>query len=124
MKDIDAVLSLGGVGPAVNQCRMSIGMHDDETIAYGAARNITYEAYSPLRRVPLKDQRVTSIASTHRRSAAQVALRWIYQKGVAIATSPNTNPAHATEALAIANFTLTEDEMQTLSQISGLTKGR
>jgi 2,5-diketo-D-gluconate reductase A len=119
-KDIDAVLSLGGVGPAINQCRMSIGMHDDEAIAYGAALNITYQAYSPLRRVPLKDERIINVASTHQVSAAQVALRWIYQQGVAIATSPNLSPAHAKDALAIANFTLTEEEMQDLSKISGL----
>ena len=44
--DIDAVLALGGVGPSVNQCQMSVGSHDDETIAYGKAHNITYEACS------------------------------------------------------------------------------
>ena len=121
--DIDAVLAVGGVGPAVNQCRMSVGNHDDETIAYGAARNITYEAYSPLRRVPLSDRRVTSIASAHGVKPAQVALRWIYQQGVAIATSPGTNAEHAKETLAIRSFALTGEEMRTLSEIKGLTSG-
>ncbi len=43
-------LEKGGatVKPAVNQCEMSVGAHDDATIAYSLANNITYESYAPL----------------------------------------------------------------------------
>ena len=37
------VLAAGGVPPAVNQCQMSIGSHDDATIAFCKAHNITYD---------------------------------------------------------------------------------
>jgi diketogulonate reductase-like aldo/keto reductase len=43
-------LEKGGatVKPAINQCKMSVGAHDDTTIAYSLANNITYESYAPL----------------------------------------------------------------------------
>ena len=72
--DLDAILALGGVPPAINQCQMSIGSHDDATRTYGLAKNVTYEAYSPLRHVDLSDSRITTIANAHSVSAAQVAL--------------------------------------------------
>ena len=34
--------------PALNQCSLSVGYHDDETIAYCDSHQITYMAYSPL----------------------------------------------------------------------------
>ena len=46
---------------------------DAATRASCVLHGVQYEAYSPLRRVRLKDQRVTSIASAHRVSPAQVA---------------------------------------------------
>ena len=113
--DIDAALSLGGTKPALNQCQMSVGSHDDATIAYCKSNNITYESYSPLRRVDLSDRRITSIAASHNVTAAQTALKWIYQQDVVIATSPGTNPTYAEEDLALASFTLTEEEMHTLA---------
>jgi 2,5-diketo-D-gluconate reductase A len=41
--DIKGVLDAGGTPPAINQCQMSIGSHDDETIAFTQSMNITYE---------------------------------------------------------------------------------
>ena len=42
--DIDAVAAMGGTVPAVNQCRMSVGSHDDSMIAYCASIGVTYQA--------------------------------------------------------------------------------
>ena len=146
-KDLMPLLSAGGEPPALNQCQMSIGSHDDDTIAFCKSHNITYQAYSPLRHLNFSDPRVTSVATAHgvggnggsnpatrdlptapspralrgpRRcqvQSAQVALRWINQQGVALATSPGSNSEYATEDLAIGGFTLTDDEMAALSKI-------
>ena len=108
---------MGGVPPALNQCQMSIGSHDDATIAYCQSKNITYESWGPLRRVDLTDPRVVKVASAHHASAAQVALAYIYQRGVLIATSPGVNHEYIEEDLALANITLADDEMATLDKI-------
>ena len=115
--DLDAVLSLGGSVPALNQCAMSIGAHDDATIAYCKSLNITYEAYSPLRKVDLGGAAITGIAKAHGVSTAQVALRWVDQLEVQIAVSPGTNQQYAKEDLALRSFELTSGEVEALSAL-------
>ena len=115
--DLDAVASLGGQQPALNQCSMSIGSHDDATIKLCKSRNITYEAYSPLRHVDLGDKRIATVAAAHNKSAAVVALKWIAQQDIVVATSPGTNPEYVAEDLALPSFTLSEEEMATLAKI-------
>jgi len=84
-------------------------------IAHCKQHNVTYEAYSPLRRVDLEDHRIAAIATAHGVTTAQVALKWIYQQGVAIATSPGTNGAFIRADLALDTFDLADDEMAKLS---------
>jgi diketogulonate reductase-like aldo/keto reductase len=45
--DLDAVLSLGGVRPAVNQCQMSVNSHDAAQHADTVARGVTYQVRFP-----------------------------------------------------------------------------
>lgn len=116
-KELNEVFAVGGVKPALNQCAMSIGSHDDATIAFCKSHNITYEAYSPLRHLNLTDARITPIASAHNVSTAQVALRWISQQGIVVATSPGMKREYVVEDLALGDFTLTDGEMATLSAI-------
>jgi 2,5-diketo-D-gluconate reductase A len=101
--------------PAVNQCQLSVGSHDDATIAFCKAKGITYESFSPLRSVNLADPTLVDIAKVHGVSSAQVALRWVTQLGCPLATSPGLNPEYANEDLGIGGFTLTSDEMSTIS---------
>jgi diketogulonate reductase-like aldo/keto reductase len=46
------LMALQGTVPAVNQCLMSVSLHDDATISYCQAHNITYEAYEARRPFP------------------------------------------------------------------------
>jgi diketogulonate reductase-like aldo/keto reductase len=108
--DLDAVMALGGVTPSLNQCQMSVGSHDDAMINKTRAAGATYEAYSPLRHVDLSDHTLTKIAHDHNVSTAQVALRWIYQQGIQITTSPGEDPVYIAEDLALSCFALTADD--------------
>ena len=55
---LENIISLGMGAPAVNQCALSVGNHDDATIRYCKAKGITYEAFSALKTVNLKDNRL------------------------------------------------------------------
>lgn len=46
---MESILSLNIGTPAVNQCSLYLGFHDDETISYCKSKSITYEAYGALR---------------------------------------------------------------------------
>jgi len=120
INDIKAIMALNDTivpKPAVNQCSMSVGNHDDETITFCKQNNITYEAYSPLRDVNLTDSTLGAIANSHSVEPAQVALKWILQKNCVLATSPGGNEKFAKEDLVLDSFTLTDEEMNTLDNL-------
>ncbi len=124
VKDLEAILATAHLPPAVNQCSMHIGRHDDLTIEFCKSHNIQYEAYSPLGGPDLGGQsvmaypQVISIAKAHEVSGAQVALRWVLQQDIAVVTATG-NKEFILEDLAVTNFTLTAAEMKTLSAVAG-----
>jgi 2,5-diketo-D-gluconate reductase B len=114
------------VGPvAVNQCSMHVGRHDDVSIRFAQAHNITYEAYSPLGGPDLHGKSVltypavVAIAKAHNVSGAQVAMRWVLQQGVAVVTATGNAEYIVEDLAAPAAFTLTASEMARLSAVSG-----
>mmetsp|Transcript_22862 Transcript_22862/g.50155 ORF Transcript_22862/g.50155 Transcript_22862/m.50155 type:complete len:347 (-) Transcript_22862:162-1202(-) len=115
--DLDAVLSVGGTPPAVNQVLFSIGMHDDALLAYTASLGARLEAYSPLRHVDFEAPALKAAAAAHGKSAAQVALRWVNQQGVLLATSPGENVDFIKADLELHSFTLSDEEMKALGAI-------
>ena len=113
--------ALKGEVPAVNQCLMSVSLHDDATISYCQQHNITYEAYEAMRTCPFKNSAAQSIAKGHNASVAQVCLRWILQRGAVMAVGTgkdaSTAPAYAKENLGIYNFELSEAEVEVLNKL-------
>jgi len=92
LKDL---LPVAKVPPAVNQCSMSIGNHDDITIQFCKKMNITYQAYSPFHSPVdiFHDPDIVSIAAKYKVSAAQIVLRWIVQND-AIFVTAGMNQVH------------------------------
>jgi len=117
------------VTPAVNQAGFSVGAShsarapvslwgdDEQTIAACEAAGITYSAYSPLGGVTdydvLHDPTVTAVAAAHNQSAAQVALRYLSQRGIPLITATDST-AHAADDLASLQLTLSGAEMAAL----------
>ena len=97
---------------------MSVGSHDDVQRRYTAAHNIMYQAYSPLRHVQFADPVLSDVATTHGVTVAQVALRWVMQQGVLLATSPGQSEEFMRADLDLASFTLTTHEMASLSALT------
>ena len=114
---LQSLISLGIGIPAVNQCELRIGQHDDVTIHFCQAHGITYEAYGALRSVDLDDQLITAIAGVHNVSAAQVALRWVTQLGCPAAVSPGLREDYPVEDLFLGGFSLSAKEMSRLSAL-------
>ena len=126
--DLEALKTTATVWPpALNQCSLSVGYHDDDTIAYCKKEGITYMAYSPLCGGPngsscrhgsvLSVPEVQAVAATHNVSAAQVALKWIVQRGHPLATSV-WNPEYMAEDLDLWSWgDLSDSEMSTLDGV-------
>ena len=117
------------IKPAINQCGFSVGVQhssrappslwgdDEPTVAACKAAGITYSAYSPLGGVTkydvLHDPVATAIGAAHNRSSAQVALRYLTQRGIPLITASDKE-AHVASDLASFELTLSVGEMAAL----------
>ena len=117
------------IKPAINQCGFSVGVQhssrappslwgdDEPTVAACKAAGITYSAYSPLGGVTkydvLHDPVATAIGAAHNRSSAQVALRYLTQRGIPLITASDKE-AHVASDLASFGLTLSDGEMAAL----------
>jgi 2,5-diketo-D-gluconate reductase A len=108
------------VTPAVNQIELHPYFLNEEVRAYGEARGIATEAWSPIARGDvLDDPVVTGIAERIGRPPSQVVLRWHIQRG-SIVFPKSTSPARMRENFEIFDFELEPGE---LDQIAGLDRG-
>lgn len=84
------------------------------------ARGIVFTAYCPLGRGRLLDDPVLGeIAKSKGRTLAQVALRWLVQRGNIAPIPRSSNRGRLAENLDVFSFTLNDDEM---ARIGALTR--
>jgi diketogulonate reductase-like aldo/keto reductase len=127
------LLAQCSIRPAVHQMEMHPYLVQPRQLRYCAQEKIAVTAFSPLGApsyVPLgmakngenvlEDPVVTKIAAAHRKTPAQVVLRWGVQRGTAVIPKA-TGEAHLAENLAIFDFALTAAEMDA---INGLDRHR
>lgn len=121
-KDLEAILKVATIKPALNQIQYNVFSHDEETIAFCHANNITVEAYSPLAppysgKSVFKEPTVTSIAKAHNKSQVQVALKWIVQRGDVL-TVLSSNAEHQADDADLWSFSLSDDELRQITAIA------
>lgn len=79
---LEYLLQTAEVVPAVNQIELHPWLQQAELRALHASLGITTEAWSPLGRGQvLQDPVVVELAAAHRRTAAQIILRWHLELG-------------------------------------------
>lgn len=117
--DLEPLLQGGSIVPHVNQIRLNLLDWDKDTIEYCTQHGIVVEAYSPLGRGSGKvvhHPLVEQIATSHKVSAYQIALRWILQHGW-IGTFQSSSREHQATDADVFGFSLTLDEMNQLDGI-------
>lgn len=106
--------------------------HEDELLDFCQKHNITFNSYSPVGCSdhvvtlvptwnPIPDVRthpnITAIAQKQGKTPAQVILRWHLQQGIVV--NPRTrDPTHMMENMNIFDFTLSHEQMMTLSYMN------
>ena len=117
-------ITAGGGGEAAalsEEAVACVGFSDNATIAYSRAHGITTQSYSPLGgtqwggKSVMDLPEVQAFAAQLGKSAAQVALRYILEKNVTIATQ-STNAAHLNEDADIFDWRLTAAEVARLEE--------
>jgi diketogulonate reductase-like aldo/keto reductase len=93
----------------------------DQTRLLAAIRRhgLAITAYCPIALgKAARDPRLAAIGARYGKSAAQVTLRWLIQQGDVIAIPRTSKPGRLRENLAIADFELTEEEMNRISHMT------
>ena len=102
--------------PAVNQVECHPFFQQRELRALLAGDDVKIEAYQPLGQGDaslLSHPAITALAEKYGKNAGQVILRFEVQDGL-IVLPKSTNPARIAGNLDLFDFTLTEDDMDTL----------
>ncbi len=111
-------VSVMDVRPAVNQVEFHPLLNQDKLLAASEETGIPLSSYCSLARGEVfKYPLLAEIGARHDKSAAQVALRWILQKGVTMNTM-STRSANMRANFDIMDFALTPEDMR---QIEPLT---
>uniref|UniRef100_A0A3B4TJT0 alcohol dehydrogenase (NADP(+)) n=1 Tax=Seriola dumerili TaxID=41447 RepID=A0A3B4TJT0_SERDU len=126
---LERLLALCRVPPAVNQVELHPYLVQTDMIEFCRSKNIALTAYSPFGSPEisgdtdphklLEDPVVADVAKKHRRSSAQVLLRYHIQQGISVIPKSD-KPHHILENAKIFDFSLSEEDMRALR---GLDRG-
>lgn len=107
---LELIMANANVAPVANQIEFHPGLLQENTVAACRKHGIVVEAWSPLGRGRLIDHPViTAIAARHKKTPAQVILRWVLQKDV-LPIVKSVHKERIAENLQYFDFTLDADE--------------
>jgi len=105
------------VPPVMNQLRLFAGGFNSSMVHENTKRGLAIQAYSPLNGGHLPSQvqeACAQIGKKYKKTFAQIALRWLVEKGLAVTTQSFT-AEHFAENIDIFDFEMTTDEINQLS---------
>jgi 2,5-diketo-D-gluconate reductase A len=106
VEHLERLAAESDVVPAVNQIELHPYFHNAGVRAYGDARGIATQAWSPIAQgAVLDDPVITAVADKHDRSPAQVVLRWHIEHGNVVFPK-STTPARIKENFDLFDFQL------------------
>ncbi|XP_026865477.1 aldo-keto reductase family 1 member B1 isoform X1 [Electrophorus electricus] len=132
VQQLERLLSVAKVPPAVNQVELHPYLVQSDLIKYCKSKNISLTAYSPFGspgrpqdlhkgdKDPeklLADPVVGEIAVKHRRTPAQVLLRYHIEQNIAVIPK-SVKPNHILENTKIFDFVLDEEDMNALRSLN------
>jgi len=109
--------------PAVDQFECHPFLTREELRTYCRGHGIQAQAWSPLGRgVVLESRTIQEIAKKHKKTSAQITLRWDYQNSI-ITIPKSIKQNRIIENADIFDFSLSDDELETISDLdTGMTK--
>ena len=114
---LEKLLSFANVPPAVNQVEFHPRLQQPELQRFCAAQGVQLEAWAPIMRggvfhIP----EILDIAERHRKTAAQVTIRWILQKGI-VTIPKSVHAERIAENAEVFDFALSAEEMAVMDSL-------
>lgn len=124
-EEFERINRIAEITPAVVQNENHIYYQNNALQEYVKQYGVVVESWYPFGGRPnikevLENETIKEIADSHRKTTAQVILRWQIQAGYVVIPG-SRNPEHIKENISIFDFELTDDEMK---EIGKLNKGR
>jgi 2,5-diketo-D-gluconate reductase A len=116
---LDRIIEETGVTPAINQIEIHPYWVQERMVAENNKRGIITEAWSPLGRgsAALKEPIILQLAEKYQKSPVQIILRWHIDRGI-LPLPKSRNLSHQRDNLAVFDFSLTDDEIKQINQLS------
>jgi diketogulonate reductase-like aldo/keto reductase len=94
--------------------------NNSDIVRFCQENDITVTAYSPLAEGRIANDEVLSeIGSRYNKSSAQVAIKWLIQQENVITIPKTSTPTYIHENIDVFDFTLSDHEMERISDIEG-----
>jgi diketogulonate reductase-like aldo/keto reductase len=116
LAQIDELIAATGRAPALNQIPWNPFAFNAREVAELQRRDVVLEGYSPLKRTDLANPVLAEIAAAHRKTAAQVVLRWHVEHGFVVIPRSQRRE-RIEENFAIFDFELTQEEREKLDTL-------
>lgn len=114
---LQEIIDATGEVPVLNQIELHPRFQQKELRDFHAKHGIFTECWSPLGQGQiLNDSVLTSIAAKHKKTPAQVILRWHLQSGF-IVIPKSVTPSRIKENFAVSDFTLDAEDMKQIASM-------
>ncbi|MDQ6817083.1 MAG: aldo/keto reductase [Actinomycetota bacterium] len=114
---LERIIDATGVTPVANQVELHPRFQQPELRRFHERHRIVTEAWSPLGQGSiLDDPTIEKIASAHRRTPAQVVLRWHAQLGH-VAIPKSVTPERIEQNFRVFDFELSGDELDAIGRL-------
>ncbi|MEO0340263.1 MAG: aldo/keto reductase, partial [Bacteroidota bacterium] len=106
---LEDLMQRSQIVPALNQVEMHPHLSQNQLLAFAKKHQIQLEAWRPIMMGEvLKISELIEIGKVHNKSAVQVALRWLIQRGIAVIPK-SVNPKRIAENIDVYDFELTAE---------------
>lgn len=127
IEQMKRLLANCNVPPAVNQIEINLNLGQKELVDYCQSKGVVVVAYSPFgtmvpsRNYPdspepkMDNPKMLSIAKKHGKTVTQIALRYLYQRGI-VSIPKTVTKSRVLENASIFDFQLDDEDVATLAQ--------
>ncbi|MBL4930574.1 aldo/keto reductase [Clostridium paridis] len=120
IQHLEKLMKHSKIAPMINQIETHPEFPQDELHDYLTKHKILHEAWAPLgqgNKDLFKNTVLNEIASNHKKTVAQVILRWHIQRGIIIIPK-SSNPKRIQENIQLFDFELSSEEMERIGQLN------
>ena len=115
--NLERIIAETGVTPTVNQIELHPAFQQKALRAFHDERGIKTESWSPLGRgAPLSEAAIVDIAARHRKTPAQVVIRWHLESGL-IAIPKTVRGERLKENIGALDFRLDDDDLRRIETL-------